>query len=448
MTDTEKSLPPDKVFDDIRNNYESIIQKIEKELQSYQEEQIKFKEQVKNLQLDNCHNRSKDVSKDSEINDRCVFDRKHVQLADDAISNLTKQVQHLKEERKTIQQLWKSSQSTIANLESEINNYRHQLFKPSAFADVKQQYVNTIKNLEKVIANQKTEIAKQAMTISSLRDDKTQSGARIKELQRKIQEHEQVVLKQQQIEQTNASLKQKLEEVLKTNSELEVSATLVKGMMDERFVREKNALEKLQEALLIAETAVAEKEEALKRELIIKEECDTLATTIGQVMEEAACKVEKNIEELRAKYDEKEMCLLQKHKKLKMELENQIKINQAAEARWLDTTRKLDFVLKENHALSAELDVASQTIINMELKLKATERLLNEDRRTETLCEEREQQLRYYMENNHQIKERWKHTIEDVTKKFSNEIKRLQKENSSLKAEIDAQIFKVDPSNV
>ena len=119
------------------------------------------------------------------------------------------------------------------------------------------------------------------------------------------------------MEQINSNLKQKLQEVLHTNSELELSTTLAKGMIDERFVREKNALEKLQEALLIAETAVAEKEEAIKREMIIKEECETLATTIGQVMEEAARKVEKNVETLRAQYEEKEKALIKKHNEVR-----------------------------------------------------------------------------------------------------------------------------------
>lgn len=95
-----------------------------------------------------------------------------------------------------------------------------------------------------------------------------------------------------------------------------MSTTLAKSMIDERFIREKNALEKLQEALLIAETAVAEKEEALKRELLIKEECENLASTIGQVMEEAARKVEESVESLKKRYEENEKALIKRHQEV------------------------------------------------------------------------------------------------------------------------------------
>lgn len=99
-------------------------------------------------------------------------------------------------------------------------------------------------------------------------------------------------------------LKKKLTIMMCSNQDLEKSLATAKQVIGERFVREKEALEKVQEALQIAERAIAEKDDALSREVIIREECDHLATTIGQVMEEAAVKVENDIENLKLQYSE------------------------------------------------------------------------------------------------------------------------------------------------
>ena len=77
-------------------------------------------------------------------------------------------------------------------------------------------------------------------------------------------------------------------------------------IIEERVDREQRALQKVQEALDIAGAAVADKEETQRREKVVKEECDNLAATIGQVMDEAASKVEKDMDALRKKFAEKE----------------------------------------------------------------------------------------------------------------------------------------------
>lgn len=131
-----------------------------------------------------------------------------------------------------------------------------------------------------------------------------------------------IVEKDLQIQNTsNNSVVEKLQSQLseQTNqrNEFEKSLNLSKRVIEERFEREKNALQKVQEALAIAETAVADKEEAQKREQVVKEECDNLASTIGQVMDEAARKVEQDMEALKKKFSEKEKFLLEKQTKVK-----------------------------------------------------------------------------------------------------------------------------------
>lgn len=111
-------------------------------------------------------------------------------------------------------------------------------------------------------------------------------------------------------------LRKQLEETTKVNLELQKSLKLSKAALEERFKKEQSALQKVQEALAIAEAAVADKDEVLKREKVLKEECDNIASTIGQVMDEAARRVEQDMESIRNKYHEKERILNEEKQKV------------------------------------------------------------------------------------------------------------------------------------
>lgn len=111
-------------------------------------------------------------------------------------------------------------------------------------------------------------------------------------------------------------LQEQLTESTDRNRELQKSLKNAKNSLEERLKREQSALQKVQEALAIAETAVADKEEALKREKVVKEECDNIASTIGQVMDEAARKVEKDMEAIRKNNMDKEKTLIEEKAKV------------------------------------------------------------------------------------------------------------------------------------
>lgn len=115
---------------------------------------------------------------------------------------------------------------------------------------------------------------------------------------------------------TISKLKEQLQEMNKVNQELQKSLSHSKVSLEDRFKREQDALQKVQEALSIAEAAVADKDEVLKREKVLKEECDNIASTIGQVMDEAARRVEQDMESIRNKYHEKEKVLLEERRKV------------------------------------------------------------------------------------------------------------------------------------
>lgn len=117
-------------------------------------------------------------------------------------------------------------------------------------------------------------------------------------------EKEEIAKNVSKLANSNSNLKEKLDTTMQANTDLENSLKIAKTVIDERFNREKEALGKVQEALFVAELAIAEKEKAIYREKIVREECDQLAETIGQVIEEAAQKVEKNVEYLKLQYEE------------------------------------------------------------------------------------------------------------------------------------------------
>lgn len=119
-------------------------------------------------------------------------------------------------------------------------------------------------------------------------------------------------------EKTIAKLQEQIDETVNRNKDLEQSLLASKQDVEERFKREQNALQKVQEALSIAESAVADKEEALRREQIVKEEYKDIASTIGQVMDEAARKVEKNMRAIKKDFADREHSLIEEKTKVRL----------------------------------------------------------------------------------------------------------------------------------
>lgn len=135
--------------------------------------------------------------------------------------------------------------------------------------------------------------------------------------------------------------------------------------IEERLKREQSALQKVQEALNIAEAAVADKEEALKRERVVKEECDNIASTIGQVMEEAARKVEKDMEAIKNKYIEKEKALNDEKLKLAGEIQNQKKFIQILDTRCNRFQQKYRDEMENNANLTQQIEQTAKDLVIM-----------------------------------------------------------------------------------
>lgn len=163
--------------------------------------------------------------------------------------------------------------------------------------------------------------------------------------------------------ETISKLEEQLSLVQSHNNELQKSLKVSNQVIETKLKREQKALQKVQEALTIAEAAEADKQEALRRERIVKEECDNIASTIGHVMDEAARKVEQDMEAIKHKYIEKEKNLNELQNKLYQEIQNQKKYIQILETRCQRYQQKYMAVEKENGNLSDQLEQAAKALV-------------------------------------------------------------------------------------
>lgn len=98
----------------------------------------------------------------------------------------------------------------------------------------------------------------------------------------------------------------KISSLQKQLRELEKSLRYTQSLLDQSTKREALAMQKVQESLGLCDTAVQEKEEAEKRAEAYKEEATQLATNIGSIMDEAAKRVDSEVDQLKTKLVEKD----------------------------------------------------------------------------------------------------------------------------------------------
>uniref|UniRef100_W8BGP0 Uncharacterized protein n=1 Tax=Ceratitis capitata TaxID=7213 RepID=W8BGP0_CERCA len=355
-------------------------------------------------------------------------------FTNDALLNVKKQIDFLEAENKELKLLNNTSRKRIQNLENEIQGYRNHLCKSNTVTEVKQKYDIAIKVLESTIQTQKTKITSQAQIIDNLTEQKKQLGKHIKNLERTLEE------KQSCMNNTNATetierLRAKLNESVQQTKELQLSLKMAKNAIEERYEREKCALQKVQEALSIAEAAVVDKEDAQKRERVVKEECDNLASTIGQVMDEAAKKVETDMDALRKRFSEKENKFLKFQMLMREELQKQKKFNRILETQCSRFQDKYTASKEEVEKLSKQLESAVKALDEMEDKINEQDHLLKEQKIIMRRADENEEEIQRYVHTNKKLTEKYKTTLADIRREFEGVIYSLKKEITVLKAE-------------
>lgn len=149
------------------------------------------------------------------------------------------------------------------------------------------------------MAAQQEEIRTQADVIKALHAHKQRCGEQIQQLEFKLKSREQNSSAQEDYQNKITAQQKQLKEV-------EKSLRYTRTLLDQSTKREALAMQKVQESLALCDTAVLEKEEAEKRAEAYKEEATQLATNIGSIMDEAAKRVDSEVDLLKAKLVEKD----------------------------------------------------------------------------------------------------------------------------------------------
>lgn len=177
-------------------------------------------------------------------------------------------------------------------------------------------------------------------------------------------EHQQLQSTVEEFRSKESKLSTDLETTMKEKAELEALLDQANALARKHMARENQALAKVQEALQIADTAIDEKNTLVVREKDVREECNFLASTIGQVMEEAAHKVELEMNSLRMGYEGRITGLEKQLEQAREALEQQAQKTRQAEGRAATLEDKFKALIVTNQNLDADLHAASKLIVS------------------------------------------------------------------------------------
>ncbi|XP_035778111.1 sodium channel and clathrin linker 1-like isoform X1 [Anopheles albimanus] len=360
-------------------------------------------------------------------------------VSDEVIRNQQNQIQLIKEEKDTLESLWKSAQRTIRILELEIGEYRRQLKLPKSILDVRQQYTAAVQLLEQNLGRVRQALDEKITENRHLQQEATVAADRIATLEKSVKDHQREVAELEklidELRTADGQSRTELERAMREKADLEALLDRANELARQHMSRETVALAKVQEALQLADSALEEKSSVQRREQDARAECDFLASTIGQVMEEAARKVEHELTGLRNGYEARLAIAEESLGQLRAQLEAQQQRAVQAESRARTVEDKFRSLLRTNQNLDADLRAASKRIIENELKVEALQKTMAKEKEINRACSAREADLQRLLANNEQLKERWKREMLTVTEELQRKMETMRRENWKLTAE-------------
>ncbi|XP_075160979.1 uncharacterized protein LOC142233793 [Haematobia irritans] len=415
------------ILNEVSQGCEKLIAETQNDLELFRKEQQDLKTQLLQFKEENQILNSKldQLKKSSEVNES-IDDATRQRLNNEAIKNVKIQIDLLENENKDLKSLNRSYQNNIEHLEKEIKNYRQQLFVPQSACEVQQKYKTAIQVLENTIVSQKSQLKEKSQIIDNLFEQRNHLRVVIEKLQKSIEEKNTALAKYNDVNDTIVKVQHQLQESIQNNKELEKT-------LKEKNLREQITLQKIQDSLDLAEAALAEKEEALNSQRVVKEECENIASTIVQVMDEAARKVENDMQNMRREYLEKEKILIEQNTKLREDMQNRNKLYEMLNTKCKRFEQKYKDVKSSNDMLVEQLELFRKTIHEMKKKIEEQQDSFIEKRRD--LPDEQEVEIKFYVEKNKQLHESYRLTLQDITKLFEQQIYSLQTEVANLKAE-------------
>uniref|UniRef100_A0A182ND24 Uncharacterized protein n=1 Tax=Anopheles dirus TaxID=7168 RepID=A0A182ND24_9DIPT len=419
---------------DLLTHFNELWRRIEHELHLHRHEHERVRLTLQEqLARDHPEGAGPETHKDRDAETIAEPDYKRV--SDEVIRNQQNQIHLIKEEKDTFEKLWQSSQRTVRILELEIHEYRRQLKQPKSILTARHQYAAAVQLLEQHRAALEEKTAENRHL---QREQQAATGrAALAEESVKAQQRETEALTKalDELRTGECQLRAELDRTMREKSELEVLLDTAAALAKRHMSRENQALAKVQEALQIADSAIEEKNCVVRRERDARDECDFLASTIGQVMEEAARKVEHELGGLRGGYERHIGELERTLDQTRTALEAQTQRTGQAETRARTVEEKFRALLKTNQNLDTDLRAASKMIIEMELKMEALQKTMAKEKESSRACSAREEDLQRLLATNEQLKERWKREMLSVTDELRRKIETMQRENCKLTAE-------------
>uniref|UniRef100_A0A182Y5F8 Uncharacterized protein n=1 Tax=Anopheles stephensi TaxID=30069 RepID=A0A182Y5F8_ANOST len=422
---------------DLLTQFNELYRCIEQEIRTHRHEQDRVRTELQH-QLERGRSTGKPLASADE-HESTVAEPDYKRVSDEVIRNQANQIQLIKEEKETFEKLWQSSQRTIRILELEIHEYRRQLKQPKGVLEARQQYTAAVQLLEQNLACLRETLDEKLAENRHLQREQQAATERMKVLEEeaKAQQREAEALTKaiDELRTSECQLRTDLERTMRDKSELETLLDTAATLAKQHMSRENLALAKVQEALQIADSAIEEKNCVVRREQDAREQCDFLASTIGQVMEEAARKVEHELGGLRSGYERRIEELERALGQTRSALEQQVQRTNQAEMRARTVEDKFRTLLKTNQNLDTDLRAASKMIIEMELKMEALQKTMAKEKETNRACSAREEDLQRLLANSEQLKDRWKREMLSVTDELRRKMETMQRENCKLTAE-------------
>lgn len=418
MTQEASNYPFPRCAEEVARHVEQLVRQTDEDLKKFRLDQKSFHKYISSL-LDDNQNLSSKAEKDLKMT--LSEDVQHLQqqlrMANDALAKALSQIELFKKDRRCLQKIQDCSNRTIKNMEAELQSYRAQLSKD----DNQQIYDMSIKKLEQRLATQHEKIQSQINLIKVLQEEKQNCGEQIQELQAELKQQKHDANNRKDNEATISSLQKQLKECNK-------SLQNTRALLAESTKREELAMIKVQESLVLSEAAAREKADAEKLAETYKEEAAHLATNIGSIMDEAAKRVDNEVDQLKTKLSKRDKTILSLREKLNNQIAEHKSIVEKLEARYSRMSLKYVQTLKQNEKLESHVENYNKRLIEMEqCALKEGEhRLKNKDD---------DSKLENYLHAYKDLKVHYIELINDLTKKFEVEFSRMQRENCELQAE-------------
>lgn len=228
-------------------------------------------------------------------------------------------------------------------------------------------------------------------------------------------------------EKENLVLKEKIRELEADKHELEAMLKQANNLNKQQAEKNSETLQKLDETIEVAEKAMQEINNLILEKKQIEDELNYLTETIAGVFEEKVEKTDKEMELQSLKHKEQIMKLEQEILRYQNLLEKETRKKEEASS-------KSQLLSRTNNYLDQDLKLAFNQVENTELKLKALEKSILNEQKSNKLCEEQLASLQFIIKKKNEYKAVYHNLLLEIMKVMEN----LLIENKSLKSEINA----------